>query len=96
MATARSTFAEYQSQADLPTTEEIVRISIYSLFRAKFEEIGQTRLRQMERRDRVVLLLLDGRRTLRDVARLIHRGERDVALTLVRLLRRGYIEFLER
>src|SRR5438105_4533749 len=40
---------------------------------------------QMERRDRIVFLLLDGKRTLRDVARLIHRSELDVARILVRL-----------
>ena len=47
---------------------------------------------QLSRRDRWVLLLLDGRRTQADLARLTHRSEPDVAYTLVRLLQLGYIE----
>ncbi len=46
---------------------------------------------QMERRDRIVFLLLDGQRTLRDVARLIHRSELDVARILVRLWKLHFI-----
>lgn len=66
------------------------------------EAIFQTRqiatmphiLMYLERRDRAILLLLDGRRTLRDVARLTRRHELEVARTLAWLLKRGYIEFL--
>lgn len=47
---------------------------------------------QMERRDRIVFLLLDGKRTLRDVARLIHRSELDVARIVVRLWKFHFIE----
>jgi hypothetical protein len=47
---------------------------------------------QMERRDRIVFLLLDGKRTLSDVARLIHRSELDVARILVRLWKLHFIE----
>ncbi len=47
---------------------------------------------QMERRDRIVFLLLDGKRTLRDVARLIHRSELDVARIVVRLWKWHFIE----
>lgn len=50
-------------------------------------------LNQMERRERVVFLLLNGKRTLRDVARLIHRSELDVARILVHLLKQNYIEY---
>lgn len=46
---------------------------------------------QMERRDRVVFLLLDGRRSIRDIAHLIHRNELDIARTIVRLLKSGHI-----
>ena len=47
---------------------------------------------RLERRERWVLLLIDGKRTLADLAHLTHRGESDVAYTLVRLLQLGYIE----
>jgi hypothetical protein len=46
-----------------------------------------------ERKERWVLLLLDGKRTL---ARLTHRSELDVAHTLVRMLQWGYIEQVSR
>ena len=52
-------------------------------------------LLRLERRDRIVLLLLDGKRTLQDVARLVHRSELDIAQVLARMLKRGYIEYLE-
>src|SRR5258708_16461778 len=51
-------------------------------------------LLRLERRDRIVLLLLDGKRTLQDVARLVHRSELDIAQVLARMLKRGYIEYV--
>jgi hypothetical protein len=47
---------------------------------------------QISRRERWVFLLLDGKRSVAQVARLTQRSELDVASTLVRFLRRGYIE----
>ena len=41
----------------------------------------------------MVFLLLDGKRTLQDVARLVHRSEVDVARILVRLLKQHCIEY---
>ena len=46
----------------------------------------------LPRRERWVLLLLDGRRSVAHLARLTQRTELDVASTLVRLLQWGYIE----
>ena len=51
---------------------------------------------RLTRRERWVLLLIDGKRTLADLARLTHRSEPDVAQTLVRLLQWGYIEQVSR
>jgi len=48
--------------------------------------------RQFPRRERWILLLLDGRRTVADVARLTRRSELNIASTLARFLQRGYIE----
>jgi hypothetical protein len=45
-----------------------------------------------ERRERVVVLLLNGKRSLREIARLIHRSEFDVARVLARCLHQGLIE----
>ena len=47
---------------------------------------------QLPRRDRWVLLLLDGRRSVADLARLTQRTELDVASTLASFLQWGYIE----
>jgi hypothetical protein len=47
---------------------------------------------QFPRRERWILLLLDGRRSVADLAHLTQRSELDVAYTLVRLLQWGYIE----
>ena len=68
--------------------------AVYAVFRALPQATRQYVIYQMERRERVVFLLLDGRRTLRDVARLVHRSELDVARILVSLLKQGYIEYI--
>ncbi len=47
---------------------------------------------QLPRRERWVLLLLDGKRSVATVARLTQRSELDVASTLARFLHLGYIE----
>lgn len=47
---------------------------------------------QLPRRECWVLLLLDGRRTAADLARLTQRSEFDVASTLARFLQWGFIE----
>lgn len=46
----------------------------------------------LPRRERWVLLLVDGRRTLADLARLTRRSQPETAYTLARFLQRGYIE----
>jgi len=47
---------------------------------------------QLPRRERWVLLLLDGRRSVADLARLTRRGKLDIAYTLISFLQWGYIE----
>ncbi|HEY4385493.1 MAG TPA: hypothetical protein VGN34_13625 [Ktedonobacteraceae bacterium] len=95
MTTTQTTFMGYLPHSfPFAQTEEMAQLGIYAKFRAKISTISQAQLSQMERRDRVVLLLLDGRRTLFDVSRLTHRGEPDIARTLVRLLASGYVEFV--
>ena len=50
---------------------------------------------QLPRRERWILLLLDGKRCIADLAHLTQRSELDVAHTLARLLQSGYIKPLE-
>ncbi|MBA2287195.1 MAG: hypothetical protein H0W02_17105 [Ktedonobacteraceae bacterium] len=64
------------------------------LFRALDTATAPEVIRRMERRDRVIFLLLDGKRTISDIARLVHRSELDVAYTIACLLRTGYVERL--
>ena len=52
-------------------------------------------INQMDRKDRIVFLLLDGRRTLNAIKHMVHRSELDIAHTLVRLLKQGYIEYIQ-
>ncbi|HYK83802.1 MAG TPA: DUF4388 domain-containing protein [Ktedonobacteraceae bacterium] len=52
-------------------------------------------INQMDRKDRVVFLLLDGKRTLGTIKRMVHRSELDIAHSLVRLLKQGYIEYIQ-
>lgn len=68
---------------------------VNAVFRALLWATDQKVISQMERRDRVIFLLLDGRRTIRDIAHLIHRNELDIARTIVRLLKSGYIAPVE-
>lgn len=78
----------------IATLEEMARLGNRAVFSARKIAMSPYVLSQVERRDRAVLLLLDGKRTLQDVARLIHRSEIEVAYVLIRLLNRGFIEFL--
>lgn len=72
-----------------------VPLGVTSVFRALPCATTPIVLSRMERRDRVVLLLLNGKRTVHDVVLLVHHNEVDVARTLVRLLKQGYIEHIE-
>jgi hypothetical protein len=50
---------------------------------------------QLPRRERWILLLLDGKRCIADLAHLTQRSELDVAYTLARFLQLGYVEPLD-
>lgn len=76
------------------STEEITKISVHAVFQARAMAVTAVALAQMERRERIVLILLDGQRTINDVMRLLHRTEGEVAQVLVRLLKSGHIDFM--
>lgn len=75
-------------------TEEMARPRIDAVFCLHKLRVTQQALSQIERRDRTVLMLQDGQRTLRDVARLLHRNDTEVAQAIVRLLKQGYVEYV--
>jgi hypothetical protein len=55
---------------------------------------AKTLARQLPRRERWILLLLDGKRSIVDLAHLTQRSELDVAYTLTKFLQLGYIELV--
>ena len=63
-----------------------------AVFRVAAGQLAISLASQLPRRERWVLLLLDGRRSVADLARLTQRGELDIADTLARFLQWGYIE----
>ncbi len=77
-----------------PEVENIVNHGISAVFRTLPYVTAPAVLKHLERRDRIVLLLLDGKRTLQNVARLVHRSELDIAQVLARMLKQGYIEYI--
>lgn len=74
-------------------TDTMVRVGAAAIFIAHPMAKTANVLQQIERKERTVLLLLDGKRTLKDIGRLIHRSDVDVARSLVYLLKRGYAEY---
>ena len=83
-----------RQQSVYANTEEMARLGIDAVFCLNQSRVTHEALHQIERRDRAVLILQDGRRTLRDVARLLHRSDTDVAQVIVRLLKQGYVEYI--
>ena len=63
-----------------------------AVFRVVSTTPATTLAGQLPRRERWILLLLDGRRSVADLAHLTQRSELDVASTLARLHQWGYIE----
>lgn len=95
MAVTQTFSRQYFSAAHvLQDAEKMIQLGSRAVFRTRPVAIAPHILEYVDRRDRAVLLLLDGRRALKDVARLTHRSELEVAQVLVRFLKRGYIEFL--
>ena len=77
-----------------PTQERAIDGS--AVFRVYSAIPTMTIANQLTRRDRWILLLLDGRRSIASVARLTQRSELDVASTLFRFRQWGYIEHVDR
>jgi hypothetical protein len=74
--------------------ETMAQLGVLAVFRAHSAATQPTILASLERRERVILILLDGKRNIQEVARLSNRSELEVAQILVRLLKRSYVEFI--
>jgi len=66
----------------------------YAIFRARPSTATPATMKRLERRERIVFALLDGRHTLQDVARLTHQSDVSVARILVQLFKQGYIDYI--
>ena len=71
--------------------KEMAQHGVHATFKILLWATDPKVMSSIDRRDRVVFLLLDGKRTIRDIANLVHRNELDIARTIVRLLKQGYI-----
>jgi hypothetical protein len=78
--------------ASFSSIEEAVNQGVHAVFHVRSAAATKQVMSQMERQDRLIFMLLDGKRTVRDLAQLIHRSELAVARILARLLNNGYIE----
>ena len=74
---------------------ELAHPGASAIFRAlPFASAKRIMMNQMQRRERLVYMLLDGRRTVAEVAHLLHLSEVQVAHIMVYLLKFGYIEYV--
>jgi hypothetical protein len=75
---------EFQTQARVFGTSAV--------FRVVAGQLATSLASQLPRRERWVFLLIDGRRSVADLACLTRRSEFDIAYTLARFLQWSYIE----
>jgi len=80
-------------QVDNSAIEEAAHLGVHAVFHIQPTAATKQVMSQMERQDRIIFMLLDGKRSVRDLARLLHRSELAVASALARLLKNGYIEY---
>ncbi|MGH2508844.1 MAG: hypothetical protein ACRDHZ_15775, partial [Ktedonobacteraceae bacterium] len=64
-------------------------------FKAKVTITSMQTMQKMERRERIVFVLLDGRRTLQHIATLLHQTESEVSHILHKLVTIGFAEYVQ-
>jgi hypothetical protein len=67
----------------------------HAIFRAYPAAATPATMKRLARRERIVFALLDGRRSLQDIAHLTHLDDISVARIVVQLYRQGIIEYLQ-
>lgn len=86
-----------QSFPRIAETEELAqlgRLGLHAVFRGYAQTMPVGALQSMERRERIVLLLLNGKRTIQEIAHLVHRSEIEVARSLMKLTKQGLAEYI--
>jgi len=66
-----------------------------AIFKARATATTAQAIQGLERRERIVFILLDGRRTVENIARLTHQTEYDVEQILVHLAQAGYAQYIQ-
>jgi len=66
-----------------------------AVFKARAMVTTAQAIQRMERRERIIFILLDGHRTIQDIARLTHQPECEVEQTLVHLTKSGYTQYIQ-
>jgi hypothetical protein len=62
------------------------------IFRARRTTSSGEPVQLAERRERIIFMMLNGKRTIQEIARLIHYSEAEVERILIQLTKRGYTE----
>ncbi len=94
MTVTQTLMAEYTTMLKAITPmDAITRVRASTVFQARSAAKTQHVLQQLGRRERIVLMLLDGHRTIEDVMRLLHRGEQEVVQSLTYLSQHGYVDY---
>jgi hypothetical protein len=66
-----------------------------AIFKARPMVATAQTIQRLQRRERITFILLDGRRTIQDIARLTHQPESEVEQTLVHLAKSGYVQYIQ-
>lgn len=77
----------------IPPTGTTTHVRTSTVFQARSLAKTQQVLQRLGRRERIVLMLLDGHRTIEDVMKLLHRGEQEIVQSLTYLFQHGYIDY---
>ena len=94
MTVTQTLMAEHSPMLQaIPPMDTVTRVRASTIFQARTVAKTQYVLQQLGRRERIVLMLLDGHRTIEDVMRLLHRGEQEVVQSLTYLSQRGYVDY---
>ncbi|MEO7020136.1 MAG: DUF4388 domain-containing protein [Ktedonobacteraceae bacterium] len=78
-----------------PAPEDVSLPGPLAIFQAKITITSTQAMQSMERRERIVFVLLDGRRTVQHITNLLHQAESDVGHVLLKLTKLGFVEYVK-
>ncbi len=66
-----------------------------AIFKTRITITSTQAMQSMERRERIVFVLLDGKRTVQHIAHLLHQSESEVGHVLLKLVKMGFAEYVK-